>query len=792
MSKQLDEFIRKFSLEIDNGFFKQAKDIDEEAQAEALIDFLANHPELKSLGMNSHIRIVGGAVRDVLLGKKPKDIDIVVDEVALEKTNGMTALHFAKKIAEIVPGLNPESIVVDNYFVIHIGPFPSDYFWNGINLRGSKLEIVSARKESYEKNVGYKPTSVEKGTIIDDLQRRDFTINTLTAPLSKLEKGLTEESVEDLLGMGLDDLEVRERQRERKSPRSTGLIKTPADPDIIFSDDPSRILRAIRFMFKYNFELDSKTKEAIIKNKDMLKRMPWEPIVDVFVNKILTLPNRDKALQFMSGLGILRVIGDMTKKDQGMQTRLGSLFRQLNIPVDILVMLKNHGFEFPSYVSKTDHEQDRTILDYKDLMPELAERLSKQRINYKQLVDALGLKNDSINELRMMAKNIIMKDPRKTDEQVIEEIMNVKTASAPVYLAVFLDGKSRNKLLSEFPPIHRKVYAEHMTIAFGDEAKKFPTELLGEEVSLTVVGYAHDDEAQAVVVEGYPSKKKIPHITISCNNAPKNSNIMLENGFEKVSPIKLTGVIDVFPRTKIASQKMYIFDFDDTLFETEPWHDTVIVDSNNVVTSAGDSVTIQKAMDFISKNVPNAKLVKQKIDKHGNSNVQFSLLDGGQPMNYDDLKEKFTSKALKSAGFRKGPSGEMIITSDPAFYHSPLTLGKKTVDSVFKIFAQHIDNSIILTARADVAGMKEEILAKVKELTGKEPVRLYLKPFNGSTSSARYKAEIIIELMKEYPGTNFEFFDDNPSYLSETKSALEMHDSDHGTDFSSRIILHQV
>ncbi len=763
----------------------------EEDQAEAIIDFLSNHPSLKSLGMNDHIHIVGGAVRDTILGKKPKDIDIVVDEVSLNSKN-KTALVFAKAIADIIPGLNSNTIVMDNYFVIHIGPFPQDFFWKGINLKGAKLEIVAARKESYEKGVGYKPTSVEKGNIRDDLLRRDFSINSLTAPLSKLEHGITPESVEDILGQGLDDLSNKPRERKNKSPKNTGLVKTPLDPDITFNDDPSRILRAIRFIFKYNFELDADTKEAIIKNKDSLKRIPWQPLVETFVGKILTLPNHMQALEFMSGTGLLSVIGEISKNEPGMQSRLSSMLKDLNITQpSVLIMLKKRGIIFTSPVSRTDALTDRKLLDYEEIMPELSQRLVRQNINYKELSESLGLKPKDIPELKEKIKQIIIDDPRKTDEEALAELK--KTSSAkPIYLAVFLDESSRSKLLKHYPPIHSKTYAEHMTIAFGSEVLNYPAALIGKQVSLKVIGYKEDELGQAVVVSGVSSSNKTPHITISSNAPPKYSNEMLSSGFEPaVNEIELTGTIDYYPRMKTASQKVYIFDLDDTLFHTEPWHSTIET-QGDIVVSPGESILMKKALEFISQKFPKAYLKKESIVKSGNDSVRFVLVQEGQNVKGEEVKKVCSFNALRAVGFKKDSEDNVVISSDPEFYNKPETLGTKPNDSVFKIFAENVDHSIVLTARQDIEGMEEGILERIKSLTGKAPSKLYLKPNSGSTSSAQYKADVILDLMKDNPTTEYEFWDDNQSYLDAVTKTLQEYDLVSGENFSSRIILHKV
>lgn len=153
-------------------------------QAHALTKLLSE--AARRLGMGEHSYIVGGAPRDFALGFDVKDIDVVV-----EPKDGKNAVTLAEEVAKMLGGL---SVHPDQYGVVHIGPVPNDQFYDGVNLKGQKIEIVTSRKEKYDRSKdkgSHKPSQVEPGTILEDLLRRDFTFNCMTGEtLIPTEKGL--------------------------------------------------------------------------------------------------------------------------------------------------------------------------------------------------------------------------------------------------------------------------------------------------------------------------------------------------------------------------------------------------------------------------------------------------------------------------------------------------------------------------------------------------------------------------------------------------------------------------
>lgn len=255
-------------------------------------------------GMGQHSYIVGGAPRDHVLCHPVKDVDVVV-----EPQEGRDATTLGAEVARRL-GLKCHA---DQYGVVHIGPVPEpkserDYFhqYLGVSLAGQKVEIVTSRKEKYDrtrKKDSHKPALVEVGTIVEDLMRRDFTINTLMWRLGDLTNGVEGAEVIDILG-GLPDL------------LQNKTLRTPLDPVETFDDDPSRMLRAVRFAIKYDFQVDFGTHRAILAKAAELRRLPYEAIDQLFFDKILTM-STDKvrsALMYMDNVELLDHVREMIPK----------------------------------------------------------------------------------------------------------------------------------------------------------------------------------------------------------------------------------------------------------------------------------------------------------------------------------------------------------------------------------------------------------------------------------------------------------------------------------------------
>ena len=219
---------------------------------------------------------VGGYVRDILLNRPTQDIDIVCIGNGIE---------FAKKVAKKFSPA-PRVAVFKN--------FGTAMF----KLGELEVEFVGARKESYDRN-SRKPV-VEDGNLQDDQNRRDFTINALAFSLSKDNFGELLDSFD-----GLSHLEKK-------------IIKTPLDPDITFSDDPLRMMRAIRFANQLDFRIESSTLHAITRNAQRIEIISMERVTDE-LNKIIMTEKPSVGFKLLFETGLLKLIFPEMVELQGAQ-----------------------------------------------------------------------------------------------------------------------------------------------------------------------------------------------------------------------------------------------------------------------------------------------------------------------------------------------------------------------------------------------------------------------------------------------------------------------------------------
>ncbi|NDP19455.1 MAG: HD domain-containing protein [Paludibacter sp.] len=224
--------------------------------------------------------VIGGFVRDIFLKRPSKDIDVVVVGSGIE---------LAEKVTQKL-GRKAKLTIFKNFGTAQV------------KLRDLEVEFVGARKESYQRDS--RNPIVENGTLEDDQNRRDFTINAMALCLNKDRFG----ELVDPFG-GLDDLK-------------NFVIRTPLSPDITFSDDPLRMMRGIRFAAQLGFFLESSTFEAIARNKERIEIISKERIADE-LNKIMLSRKPSVGFILLEKTGLLELIFPELLALKGAETKDG-------------------------------------------------------------------------------------------------------------------------------------------------------------------------------------------------------------------------------------------------------------------------------------------------------------------------------------------------------------------------------------------------------------------------------------------------------------------------------------
>lgn len=216
----------------------------------------------KRVGLRTYV--VGGFVRDLLLGQKVKDIDVVVEGRGIDVAQSFAQAAGASEVR-----------IFENFGTAMV------------RYEDFEVEFVGARKESYRRN-SRKPI-VEEGSLSHDQLRRDFTINAMSISLNEEDYGELIDPFE-----GQEDLKL-------------GIIRTPTDPDVTFSDDPLRMLRGIRFATRLNFMIEEETLEAMTRNRERIRIVSGERIA-VELNKTILTGVPSFGFKLMMKTGLLDII----------------------------------------------------------------------------------------------------------------------------------------------------------------------------------------------------------------------------------------------------------------------------------------------------------------------------------------------------------------------------------------------------------------------------------------------------------------------------------------------------
>jgi poly(A) polymerase len=251
--------------------------LNEMKTEEAALDYLTSL--VKAGPFRGRVFLAGGAPRDLQLGLSPKDLDVVVTG---DENSGLDfAIWATKYMGNYKDGSNP--VLFPKFFTAKFTLQGITH--NEIDLSDIDIEAVATRKEKYTQ--GSRKPQVTSGDLADDVNRRDFTVNSLL-------KDLTTGEILDLTGKGKEDIR-------------RGVVQTPLDPDIIFTEDPLRILRAARFAIKYDWDLPMFMIRSMKKNSPQLKNISFERIRDE-IDKMLMTGAPQRAIKLLKITGVLDYI----------------------------------------------------------------------------------------------------------------------------------------------------------------------------------------------------------------------------------------------------------------------------------------------------------------------------------------------------------------------------------------------------------------------------------------------------------------------------------------------------
>ena len=402
---------------------------------------------IKLTKFEGKVYIVGGAVRDALLGMEVKDLDIVVEE----KGGGiMVANLLAAKEKCYVIGKNP--VIYETYGTAKVSLFKDP------DLKDFDIEFVQTRKEQYHKESRNPDTAY--GTIEEDAKRRDLTINSLYYNIS-------DGKLYDY-NQGIDDLVNQ-------------VIRTPSDPDIIFNDDPLRILRVIRFSCRYGWGIDKATWLGMIKNAHRISIVSQERITDE-ISKIITSPNASIGIRKMMYCGILhrvmKDVYDLTTVYESQNPRVTSFEHTMEVLDEVQPFIENRfaalfhdvgkiAADYTKGVLQDDFSADVAASDLKDMkLPNYVIESVKTAIKHhrgfriyadgvmppdKKIRKFINLCGDDIGTtLDLMNANNIHQTYDKKKRQVLDIIARIdelETIEESKNVKLPIDGKS---IMAEF------------------------------------------------------------------------------------------------------------------------------------------------------------------------------------------------------------------------------------------------------------------------------------------------------------------------------------------------------
>ena len=396
---------------------------------------------------NIKVYIVGGVVRDLILGREVQDIDLMVDG---------DGIFFAKKLASKI-GVKK---------IVPFKKFGTAFIPN----KSIQIEVASSRAEQYDLK-SRSPSKIVFTNIEEDLKRRDFKINAMAVDINPNQYG-------DLYDPfnGINDLNKK-------------ILCTPLDPDKTFSDDPLRMMRAAYFASKLNFKIDNNCRQSIKQNADRIKIVSWERIRDEFI-KILNTPKPSIGLVILQKTGLMKTVFPeihvMYNMDQSPEWHHKDIFAHTLQVVDNAAELTNkmeirfaalvHDIAKPN-TRKIDPKKGYTFHGHdaigERMMNKVGKRmkLSNKLLNYLKKLTLLHLRPIALVKSEVSDSAVRRLIVAAGDE--LKDLMTLCRADITTK-----NAKMVKKYLNNFNIVEQKID----TVLDKDSAEKFQSPIRGKEI----------------------------------------------------------------------------------------------------------------------------------------------------------------------------------------------------------------------------------------------------------------------------------------------------------------------
>jgi len=616
----------------------------------ALMKFLSD--VARKLGVAKDTYVVGGAVRNFVINQPIKDIDVVIDSIAA----GRDSEWFAKKLQRAIPV--PTNLTTNNYGVA-ILTIKGDWEVGGANLDGEVIEIANARKESYggQAGKGYKPHMVEPSTIEEDVIRREFTFNTLMWRLLDLAKGPDKAEIIDLTGCGLRDLQE-------------GVARCPQNPDKVFADDPSRMVRAIKFLLKYGLKIAPDVEASIKRNRQKLQNVPPSHLSNMIIDTFYEGGVGKKALLEMKRLGLLDVVKDIARKDKGFASALGN-WAEKKADLATLFDLMDLGMPTGKRLGFLDARQRQRVreitvqmsADESDAFVAVLAQPGKV-MDMRALASEFGLTGKEFQKITEAARQALLIDPvlaanpRRLEKKVRQALGGGRTGALrgqPEFIVMFDDASEwgRTKMALRGAP---EAHPEWM-VWLGTPIQDQHTHYLMDVKDDAFVHFTTNRRARLILADG-KLKMRPPYKKFGTDNVTAVSS----RWGHFVPRVQTTHIKPEM------GEKLVAITFQTPTVPKYGYPEEVVW-NRDVVLKNAKMIPFEKGVSMLKKT-PHRLNVRDEDDivyYQVPSEVQGGKIAATFKLNIGDsvLYGKYKNKKGKIKGFKTDSKGDVVVTVEP-------------------------------------------------------------------------------------------------------------------------------